>query len=148
MPGIRIGDAVQVNVSALNKHFPGKVIRFSDRIDLQTRTMHAEVQVENPNYLLMPGMYTTVDFPVVQRLNVLAVPIQAIQITGQGQGTALVLNAQHQIESRSLKLGIETSNEVEVISGLEENELVIFGDQSRYRPGETVNPKLTSAPAS
>jgi RND family efflux transporter MFP subunit len=148
VPGIRIGDAVQVNVSALNKRFPGKVVRFSDRIDLQTRTMHTEVQVKNSDYVLVPGMYASVELPVMQRPNVLAVPVEAVQIKGQGQGTVMVLNAQHQIESRDVTLGLETSTEVEVFSGLQENELVIFGEQSRYRPGETVTPKLTSPPAS
>ncbi|HEY6272973.1 MAG TPA: efflux RND transporter periplasmic adaptor subunit [Terriglobales bacterium] len=145
VPDVRLGESVQVRVTALNRRFQGKVTRFSDQIDMQTRTMHTEVQVPNANYELVPGMYAYVELPTVRSVNVLAVPIQAVQRTGEGTGTVLVVNGQHAIESRNVKLGMETANDVEIASGLEENELVIFGEQNRYRPGEIVKPKLVSA---
>jgi membrane fusion protein (multidrug efflux system) len=77
-------------------------------------------------------------------VNVLAVPVQAVHRSGNDTGTVLVVNAQHVIESRPVKLGLETADDVEIISGVEENELVVFGEQNRYRPGETVNPKLVT----
>ena len=54
---IRIGDPVEVQVPALNRSFPGKVARFSVDVQQDTRTMHTEVDVPNPDRLLMPGMY-------------------------------------------------------------------------------------------
>ena len=42
---------------ALNRSFPGKVARFSLDVQEDTRTMHTEVDVPNPDRLLMPGMY-------------------------------------------------------------------------------------------
>ena len=42
---------------ALNKTFTGKVVRYSDQIDTNTRTMHTELQVPNPKYEIVPGMY-------------------------------------------------------------------------------------------
>jgi multidrug efflux pump subunit AcrA (membrane-fusion protein) len=134
-----------VRVTALKRKFQGKVTRFSDQIDMQTRTMHTEVQVPNANYELVPGMYAYVELPTVRSVNVLAVPIQAVQRTGEGEGTVLVVNGQHAIESRNVKLGMETANDVEIASGLQENELVIFGEQNRYRPGEIVRPQQVEA---
>ncbi len=141
VPDVRIGESVQVRVTALNKRFQGKVMRFSDQIDMQTRTMHTEVQVPNPNYEIVPGMYAYVELPTAQSVNALAVPIQAVRRTGDGEGAVLVVNQQHAIEPRNVKLGMETADEVEITSGLQENERVVFGEQNRYRPGETVKPR-------
>lgn len=145
VPDVRLGESVQVRVTALNRKFLGKVTRFSDQIDMQTRTMHTEVQVPNPNYEIVPGMYAYVELPTSRSVNVLAVPVQAVQRSGEGLGTVLVVNDQDAIESRNVKLGMETANDVEIASGLQENELVIFGEQNRYRPGEIVKPQLVEA---
>jgi RND family efflux transporter MFP subunit len=141
VPDVHLGEPVQVRVTVLNRTFQGKVTRFSDQIDLETRTMHTEVQVPNANYQLVPGMYAYVQLPTVRSVNVLAVPIQAVRRSGNDAGTVLVVNGQHVIESRAVKLGMETADDVEITSGLEENEQVIFGEQNRYQPGEIVNPK-------
>ena len=54
---IRIGDSVDVRVPSLNRTFPGKVARFSVDVREDTRTMHTEVDVPNPQRVLMPGLY-------------------------------------------------------------------------------------------
>lgn len=144
VPDVRIGESVAVRVTALNKSFQGKVTRFSDQIDLQTRTMHTEVQVPNPRYELVPGMYAYVRLPTARSLNVLAVPIQAVRLSGNNTGTMLVVNGQHAVESCQVKIGVETADDVEITSGLQENDLVIFGEQNQFRPGEVVQPKLVS----
>ena len=142
VPDIQIGKQVNVDVTALKKVFKGRVIRFSDQIDLATRTMHTEVQVPNPQYEIVPGMYAYVQVPVESESNVLALPIQAVAITGNGKGSVEVVNSQKKIEVRQVVLGIETAAEVEVVSGLHEGERVVFGEQARYHAGENVSPKL------
>ncbi len=74
-----------MNVSALNKTFAGKSSRFSDQIDPATRTMHTEVNVPNPKYELVPGMYASVQIPLHSVTNVLTVPVQAVQSSARGQ---------------------------------------------------------------
>jgi multidrug efflux pump subunit AcrA (membrane-fusion protein) len=86
-------------------------------------------------------MYAYVELPTARSVNALAVPIQAVRRTGEGAGTVLVVNGQGAIEPRDVKLGMETADEVEITSGLQENELVVFGEQNRYRPGEAVKPR-------
>ena len=54
---IHIGDPVSVMVPSLNHTFPGKVARFSVDVKEDTRTMHTEVDVPNPNRVLLPGLY-------------------------------------------------------------------------------------------
>ena len=144
VPDVRIGEPVDVRVTALNRRFQGKVTRTSDQIDMETRTMHTEVEVPNPKYELVPGMYAYVGLPTVRSVNVLAIPVQAVRPSGNDEGTVLVVNGQDVVDSRQVKLGIETANNVEIASGLAENDLVIFGEQNQFRPGEIVKPKLVS----
>jgi RND family efflux transporter MFP subunit len=140
--GIRLGQPIEVTVSALNKNFTGKVIRYSDQIDTDTRTMHTELQVPNPNYEIVPGMYADVKLPLQTNLNVLTLPIQAVQPKGTGEGTVLIVNGSNRIEQRNVKLGIQTPTSFEILSGLQENEMAVFGEQGQYKPGMLVSPQL------
>ncbi|HTV60631.1 MAG TPA: efflux RND transporter periplasmic adaptor subunit [Verrucomicrobiae bacterium] len=142
VPGIRIGQSVEVDVSALHRSFDGKIIRFSDQIDMETRTMHTEVQVPNPTFTLVPGMYASVKLPLHTATNTLTLPVQAIRNSGQNRGSVLVVGADGKIERRDIALGLEGANSVEILSGLQEGDLVVFGEQSQFQPGEIVKPKL------
>lgn len=142
VPDIRIGQTVAVNVSGINRAFNGKIVRFSDQIDTTTRTMHTEVDVPNPKYELVPGMYASVKIPLHSVANVLTVPVQAVQSAGEGKGGVLVVDQVNKIESRSVTLGMQSATEVEITSGLQENEMVIFGAQGQFKPGELVSPKV------
>ena len=143
---VRLGQAVQVHVAVNNETFPGTIVRLSDQIDTQTRTMHTEVHVPNPKYELVPGMYASVEIPLHRVQNVLAVPVQAVQVTGEGRGAVLVVNGSHRLEKKEVVIGLETAKEVEIVSGLQENDLILFGEQAEFKPGELVNPKIISAP--
>ena len=142
VPDIRAGQTVAVNVSGINREFNGKIVRFSDQIDTTTRTMHTEVDVPNPKYELVPGMYASVKIPLHSVANILALPVQAVQSAGEGKGTVLVVDHVNKIENRNVTLGLQSATEVEIASGLQENEMVIFGAQGQYKPGEVVSPKL------
>ena len=146
VPEISNGQTLEVNVSALHKTFMGKISLFSDQIDLTTRTMHTEVTVPNANYALVPGMYASVKIPLHTVTNVLTIPLQAVQSTGTGQGTVLLVNSTNHLERREVKLGLQSPTDAEVLSGLGENETVIFGEQNQFKEGQLVAPKLVTAP--
>jgi len=139
---IREGQILAVNVSAIKKTFNGKIVRFSDEIDTGTRTMHTEVNVPNPTFELVPGMYASVQIPLHAVNDVLTVPVQAVQSGGNGQGAVLVVNASNRIEKRSVTLGLETATDAEILSGLKEGEMVVFGEQNQFRPDQLVSPQL------
>ena len=141
MPEIHDGQTVAVEVSGIHKTFNGKIVRFSDQIDTATRTMHTEIDVPNAKYELVPGMYASVKIPLHSASNVLTVPVQAIRAVGAGKGLVLVVDANNKIESRDVMLGMQSASQVEITSGLRENETVIFGSQGQYKAGELVSPK-------
>ncbi len=143
VPQVRIGDAVQVTVSALNQVFQGKVARFSDQLDLQTRTMHTEVDVPNPKLVLVPGMYATARLALSRSLNALTVPVQAIRREGN-QTIVYRVNGNETIEKCPVDVGIENPDTVEIRSGLRENDLVVIGANTEVKPGEKVRFKILS----
>jgi RND family efflux transporter MFP subunit len=145
VPSIHVGESVAVNVSGMNKMFEGKIVRFSDQIDLNTRTMYTEVDVPNPKYEVVPGMYASVKIPLHSSDKVLIVPLQAFQAGSEGKGVVLALGPGNKVERRDVTVGLQSANDVEIISGLQENETIIFGSLGQYRPGEVVVPKLVEA---
>ena len=138
--GIRLGDPIKVRVQALNQDFVGKVSRFADSLDEQTRTMHTEVDFQNPDGRLLPGMYVEAKVPPAIRKEALTVPLEAVETNGS-EGTVLVLNAQDVLEERTVKLGLQGSTHIEVLSGLSEGERVVVGSRSEFRAGMKVSPK-------
>jgi RND family efflux transporter MFP subunit len=138
---IQDGQTVDVRVSGLNKDFNGKIVRFSDSIDPQTRTMRTEVDVENPKYEIVPGMYATVVLPLQTARNVLTLPIQAVRISGETQGHVLLLGPDNRLQDRDVTIGTQGATLAEIVSGVNENDSVVFGEQTQYRAGELVKPK-------
>lgn len=135
---IHIGDPVQVSIPALNKTISGKVIRFSVDVKSDTRTMHTEVDVYNPDHTLVPGMYAEATLSLERNNNALAVPLQAVSLQGD-QATVYVVGQGNKIEIRKVTLGIQTASYAEVISGLQEGDLVVLSDRSGLRAGQEVH---------
>ncbi|HTX38299.1 MAG TPA: efflux RND transporter periplasmic adaptor subunit [Bryobacteraceae bacterium] len=136
---IHVGDRVDVSVPSLDRHFPGTVARFSTDVAEDTRTMHTEVDVLNPNRVLMPGLYADATLTLEHKTDALAVPLQAISHQANGDSVYLV-NAQHQIEVRPIRLGLQGANFAEVLSGVKEGDSVIVSDRSALKAGNTVEP--------
>jgi len=141
VPDIHPGSVVEVRVPALNRTFQGKVARFADALDSQTRTMETEIDVENRNQALVDGMYAETNLVLSQKEGVLTVPVQAVQRNASG-ATVLLVDGSGHVQEQPVKLGQEADNRVEVVSGLSENEKVIIGSRGEFRPGEKVEPKL------
>ena len=140
VPEVHLGTSVQVHVQAINRSFEGKVSRFADAVDPETRTMHTEVDVKNTGGKLVQGMYAEVSLVLSTKNGALTVPIQAVVRNGL-EATVLVVNAQNRLEERRVELGLESTRWVEVVSGLNENDRVLIGSRSEYRVGDRVEPK-------
>lgn len=137
---IRLGDPVKVHVQALNQDSVGKVSRFADALDPQTRTMETEIDFQNPDGKLLPGMYVEAKIGVAAKTDVLTVPLEAVETNGS-EGTVLVVSTQNTLEERKVQLGLQGSTHVEVLSGLSDGERVVIGSRNEFRPGMKVTPK-------
>ena len=151
VPTVHIGQQVEVRVPTLNRSFSGKVARFSDKLTPATRTMDTEVDVPNPDLVLIPGMYAEVHLTLDRRMRVLAIPVTAVDVGNEesgprksAHGSVAVVTAENKIDLRKIEIGIETANKVEVKSGLADGEMVVVGSRSGLQAGQEVRPKITS----
>jgi RND family efflux transporter MFP subunit len=136
---IRLGDPVEVRVQALNEDIEGKVSRFAASLDRETRTMETEIDFDNRNGRLMPGMYAETSLSTSTRKKALTVPLEAVSRNGD-DAVVLVVNKQNIVEERHIKVGLVGNTRVEVLSGLSEHDRVVMGSQSQFQAGQRVIP--------
>jgi RND family efflux transporter MFP subunit len=151
VPAVHIGQQVEVRVPTLNRSFPGRVARFDEKVSVATRTMDTEVDVPNPSLVLIPGMYAEVNLTLNRRNKVLALPVMAVDMDnsdsqpGTAQtGQVMIVTPNNRVEKRKVILGIESSNNVEISSGLNEGDSVVLTGRSTLQPGQEVRPKVTA----
>ena len=145
VPYIQVGGDVQVNVSATGRTFTGKIIRFSRVLDTNTRTMLTEIDVPNGDLNLSPGMFAETTIQLQRKNDALILPAQAV-VENADQFYVLMVDATNHVEKRNVTLGIQTSNRVEITSGLQDGDNVIAAGQSGYQPGEVVSPHAAFIP--
>ncbi|MBI4908773.1 MAG: efflux RND transporter periplasmic adaptor subunit [Acidobacteria bacterium] len=140
---IRLGTTVQVRVPTLDRSFPGRVARYADKVDRATRTMDTEVDVPNPNLVLIPGMYAEVSLGVDERKGVVVVPLQSLG-GSEDAPNVMVVKGDGRLELRTVETGLQDSSRSEIVSGLEAGEVVVNGSRGRLNAGQTVQPKIIS----
>src|SRR5271154_4009648 len=67
-----------------DRTFPGTVTRLADALAPGTRTLLTEIDVPNPDGLLRPGMYCTVELPIPRKTPALIVPADAVVFNADG----------------------------------------------------------------
>jgi RND family efflux transporter MFP subunit len=142
VPTVRVGQRVEARVPTLNRSFSGRVARFADKLDLATRTMSTEIDVQNPDLVLIPGMYAEVHLLLQSRKGVVAIPVTAVD-AGETDRRVTVITPENRVEVRKVETGIETPDKVEVKSGLSAGEMVVIGSRSGLQPGQEVRPKVS-----
>jgi RND family efflux transporter MFP subunit len=135
---IHVGDHVDVRVPSLGRTFPGRVARFSVDVREDTRTMHTEVDVSNPQRILLPGLYAEAELHLDQKEDVPTVPIQALNHEGD-KSTVLVVDGSGIVQERTVLVGLQTASDAEIASGLKEGEEVVVSDRSALKAGEKVH---------
>jgi len=142
VPLIHLGERVDVRVSALHRSFPGRVARFSDKVDESTRTMKTEVDVPNPTLVLVPGMYAEVDLVTEEHKHVLTVPVEAVDGAGSA-ARVFTVQPSGAIQIIPVALGIETARQIEIRSGdLKDGDDVVVGSRSGLKDGNRVRAKV------
>jgi RND family efflux transporter MFP subunit len=144
---IHLGDPVKARVQALNQDFVGKVSRFADSLDRQTRTMETEIDFNNRDGHLIPGMYAETQLSLGEKKDALTIPLEAVMRNGD-DATVLAVNPQNIIEERHVQLGLEDAVRVEVLSGLTDKDRVVIGNRSQFRAGQKIQPKEVTPGAS
>jgi RND family efflux transporter MFP subunit len=103
--------------------FSGEVIRLAPSLDPTTRTLRAEVGIDNRKRNLRPGMFVEVTMVAERRHEVPVVPREAVADRG-GRKVVFVVSGQ-KVEQRDVALGLGDDEVVEVRGGLEPEERIV-----------------------
>ncbi len=146
---IKAGQTADVGVRELpGRVFQGKVTRTAGAIDPTSRTLLTEVQVPNPEGLLLSGSYATVRFKIQRPAPPLVVPQSALLIDANGVRVALV-DADGTLHYRPIQIGRDFGNEVEVLSGVDASDVLATGLAANIVEGsrvEVAKPAVTATP--
>ena len=102
--------------------------------------MHTEVDVPNPQHVLLPGLYADATIQLEHKQDAVTVPLQAVDHNGE-RSLVDVVDADGKIEIRPVILGIQTATDAEVLSGLNEGDQVVVSDRSSLKVGQIVRAK-------
>jgi len=119
------------------KNFDAKVVRTAGALDPASRTLLTELQVANKDGQLFPGMYAEIKFAFPQDARTLLVPGNAITVQSDGP-RVLIVDAKQTIRARSVKLGRDLGDKVEILSGLNPAEPLVANPSGSLREGEEV----------
>ena len=117
--------------------FQGKLVRSSDSVDPATRTLLAEVDVDNRSGELLPGSYTEVHLSVSSAAPALLVPVSAMILQPDGLRVATV-DANHRVHMVRVTPGRDYGTTVEILAGLKPGDSIIGNPSDSLTDGEEV----------
>ena len=124
--------------------FAATVIRTAGAVDPATRTLQVELQVPNPRGEIFAGSYAQVRFNETAEPGALTISDNAVIFRAEGTQVAVV-GSDNRVQLRSVKLGRDFGNIVEVLAGLDENDRVIDNPPDSISEGMTVQVAQTTA---
>ncbi len=144
-PDITPGVSADVEVPEVaGQKFPGKVVRTAGAIDPSTRTLLTEVHVPNPKGVLVPGEFGEVTFHLRSSRPTVVIPSNTLLFRAQGPQVALV-QGDNKVHLRSIQLGRDLGNSLEVLSGLRPEDSVITNPSDSIIEGALVDVQPSSA---
>lgn len=119
------------------RRFPGTLVRTAESIDVASRTLLVEVDIDNATGELFPGAYAQVHLSVPVSTPTLILPVNTLIFRSEGLQVGTVQNSDHAVLA-NITLGRDFGNEVEVISGLTAGDSVIVNPPDSLVSGEKV----------
>jgi len=137
IPLLKAGMKAKVRVESYpGKVFEGRVEKINSALDLATRTLQAEVYIPNLDRSLKPGMFANVELALLEKPQTLVIPREAVIEAGSEMSVFVVEGKQ--AVRRSITIGYEQDQSVEVLKGLNEGDQVIIKGQQLIKDGSAI----------
>jgi membrane fusion protein, multidrug efflux system len=112
-----------------NKTFTAKISKISQSIDLSSRTMPIEIELNNTGNMLKPGMFATVKFITENKSNANIIPNNVVQNDEKGD-YIFIVNQDTTVSKKYIKIGIKMDEQYEILSGVGTNDKIVFAGQT------------------
>jgi RND family efflux transporter MFP subunit len=120
-----------------DRRFPGRIARTAGAIDLASRTLLVEIEVQNQKGELLTGSYVQAHFKIAARTATVRVPVNTLLFRGEGTQVATV-DAQSRVHLQNVTIQRDLGTELEIASGLTGNEQIIVNPSDSIDNGQTV----------
>jgi membrane fusion protein (multidrug efflux system) len=134
------------------KKFLGKLTTIEPQIDIKTSNVKLEATVSNPQFILLPGMYVSIEIKAQKPKQYLTLPLSAISFDSFGEFVFLVKKKliknktpQFFVEQIYVTTGMTRENEVAVMKGIKLGDVVVTGGQLKLKSGDFI--KIISTPS-
>jgi RND family efflux transporter MFP subunit len=114
------------------------VTRVARRLDPSTRTMVAEIDLDNHDKLLLPGMFGRATITARIQADALVLPASAVRMSSVGEPHVLVLDAENRVSRVPVVIGADDGREIEIVEGLTGDERVVDAVVGTIEPGQQV----------
>ena len=136
---VSLGQPVAVRVDAYpDNRFNGTITRISPVLDPQTRTGEVEIELDNPDGVLKPGMFARTTIVVERKRGVLMVPEASPVKTGAGYGVFRLTDGGSKVERVEVSPGLNNGGWVEVTGDLRKGDKVVTLGSSLVRHGQRI----------
>jgi len=129
---------------APGRHYYGKISRTSNAIDPTTRTLLTEVDIDNTTGQLLPGAYAEVHLKLPAQSAALVVPVTALIFRAAGLQAAIVRDGKAELVP--ITLGRDYGTEVEVTSGITEQDAIVVNPPDSLTNGAPVRVEAAEKP--
>ncbi|MDB6123087.1 MAG: efflux transporter periplasmic adaptor subunit, partial [Pedosphaera sp.] len=143
MRDVTVNLPVEIRVSEFpDRTFSGKVVRTAGALQASTRTLLTEVQVDNKDGVLMPGIHAEVKLKLAQSEPPIMVPATSVINRSEGSLVAVVDGAQT-IHLQKIQIGRDLGTSIEVVAGLADNTVIVLNPSDTLKDGTQVFSQTT-----
>ncbi|MBU1852578.1 MAG: efflux RND transporter periplasmic adaptor subunit, partial [Candidatus Omnitrophica bacterium] len=119
--------------------FKGKVDNIFPIIEGKSRTLTLRVRIDNPDALLLPGMFARAMITVAEFYDVIVVPSMSLETLDEGGYSIFVVSENNTVSSRPVEVAYVTTDYTVIASGLYEGEVVVTSTPQELKDGMPVD---------
>ena len=118
------------------RKFQGKLVRTSEDINVTTRTLLIEIDVENPTGTLLTGSYAEVHLAVPTQASTFLLPVNALLFRSEGLRVGIVKDGK--VTLTAVTPGHDFGNQIEIVAGLKADDQVVINPPDSIVSGQQV----------
>jgi RND family efflux transporter MFP subunit len=135
--GIKVGMTADLNLAEFpGQRFQGKLVRTADAINMTTRTLLIEIDVDNPAGTLLTGSYAEVHLQVSTQASTFLIPVNTLLFRSEGLHVGVVRDGK--VVFAAVTPGHDFGDQIEIVSGLKSDDQVIVNPPDSIVLGQEV----------
>lgn len=142
---IKKGQVVKLNIAAFPQEaFLGEIYAIAPSADPKSHSIKVKAKLENTNGQLRAGLFSTITIQLNTEDNALMIPEQAI-IPNNKTFLVMRMDQQSTVSMVPVTLGIRRSGEVQIVSGISQDDVIVTAGHMKLRPGMPITPIFPKA---